>query len=134
MYECNTTYRTYQKASQQFDIFLRKKSSGRFYTGGYNLIVLDSSSIFPVLTPKVATLLSSKFLDVYLAWNNEKKEVYRSLQYIADYFFQKLNQKIRNLKNYDFFESQQALSILQATKFSNNPNAKLANALNHGGL
>ena len=86
MYECNTTYRTYQKASQQFDIFLRKKSSGRFYTGGYNLIVLDSSSIFPVLTPKVATSLSSKFLDVYLAWNNEKKEVYRSLKYIADYF------------------------------------------------
>ena len=86
------------------------------------------------MTPKVATLLSSKFLDMYLAWNNEKKEVYRSLQYIADYVLQKLNQKIRNLKNYDSLESQQALSILQATKSSNNPNAKLVNALNRGGL
>ena len=30
--------------------------------------------------------------------------------------------------------TQQALSIPQAAKSSNNPNAKLANALNHGGL
>ena len=118
---------------QQFDT-LQKKSAGSFYTGGHNLIVLDSSLIFPGLTPKVATLLSSKFLDVYLAWNNEKKEVCRSLQYIADYVLQKLNQKIRNLKNYDSFESQQALSILQAIKSSKNPNAKLVNAVNCGGL
>ena len=46
----------------------------------------------------------------------------------------KLNQKIRNFKNYDSLESQQALSILQATKSSDNPNAKSVNALNHGGL
>ena len=118
---------------QQFDT-LQKKSAGSFYTGGHNLIVLDNSLIFPGLTPKVATLLSSKFLDVYLAWNNEKREVCRSLQYIADYVLQKLNQKIRNLKNYDSFESQQALSILQATKSSKNPNAKLVNAFNCGGL
>ena len=108
--------------------------------------MLNSSLIFPGLTPKVATLLSSKFLDVYLAWKNEKKEVHSiytknlddrelsGLQYIAGYVLQKLNQKIRNLKNYDSFESQQALSILQATKSSDNPNAKLVNALNRGGL
>ena len=77
--------------------------------------------IFPGLTPKGATLLSSKLLDVYLAWNNEKKEVHSiytenlddrelsGLQYIADYVLQKLNQKIRNLRNYDLLESQQAL-------------------------
>ena len=99
--------------------------------------------IFPGLTPKVATLLSSKLLDVYLAWNNEKKvhSIYTKilddrklseLQYIAGYVFQKLNQEIRILKNYDSFESQQALSILQATKSSNNP--KLVNTLNRGGL
>ena len=82
------------------------------------------------MTPKVATLLSSKFLDVYLAWKNEKKEVHSiytknlddrelsGLQYVAGYVLQKLNQKIRNVKNYDSFETQQALSILQAIKSS----------------
>ena len=126
--------------------FCKKKSAESFYTDGYNLIVLDSSLIFPGLTTKVATLLSSKFLDVYLAWNNDKKEVHSiytknlddrklsGLQYIAGYVLQKLNQKNRNLKNYDSSESQQALSILKATKSSNNPNAKLVNALNRGGL
>ena len=105
--------------------------------------MLDSSLIFPGLTPKIPTLLSSKLLDVYLAWNNEKKvhSIYTKilddrklseLQYIAGYVFQKLNQEIRILKNYDSFESQQALSILQATKSSNNP--KLVNTLNRGGL
>ena len=125
---------------------MQKKSGESFYTDGYNLIVLDSSLIFPGLTPKVATLLSSKFSDVYLAWNNEKKEVHfiynknvdhrklSGLHYVADYVLQKLNHKIRNLKNYDSFESQHTLSILQATKSSDNPNAKLVNALNRGGL
>ena len=42
----------------------------------YNLIALDSSLIFPGLTSKVATFLSSKLLDVDLAWNKEKKEVH----------------------------------------------------------
>ena len=102
--------------------------------------------IFPGLISKVATLLSSKLLDVDLAWNKEKKEVHSiytenlddrepsGLQYIAGFVLQKLNQKIRNLKNYDLFESQQALSILHTTKSSNNPNEKLVNALNRGGL
>ena len=88
--------------------FCKRKSAESFYTDGYNLTVLDSSLIFPGLTTKVATLLSSKFLDVYLAWNNEKKEVHSiytknlddrelsGLQYIADYVL--LNQKNRNLK------------------------------------
>ena len=62
------------------------------------------------MTPKVATLFSSKFLNVYLASNNEKKEVHSictknlddrelsGLQYIAGYVLLNLNQKIRNLK------------------------------------
>ena len=87
--------------------------------------------------------MSSKFLDLYLAWNSEKFVLYTKnlddrklsgLQYVAGYVLQNLNQKIRNLKNYDSFESQQALSILQATKSSDNPNAKLVNAWNRGGL
>ena len=85
-----------------------KKVSRKFYTDEYNLIVLASSLIFSGLTAKVATLLSSKFLDVCLAWNNEKKDVHSiytknlddrelsGLQYIADYVL--LNQKNRNLK------------------------------------
>ena len=125
---------------------MQKKSAESSYGDGYNLIALDRSLIFPGLTAKVATLLSSKFLDVYLAWNNEKKNVhsiytknlddreFSGLQYIAGYVLKKLNQKIRNLTNCDSFESQQALSILQATKSSDNPNAKVVNALNHGGL
>ena len=108
--------------------------------------MLDSSLIFPGLTPKVANLLSLKLLDVYLAWNNKKKEVHSiytknlddrelsALQYIAGYVLQIINQKIRNLQKNDLFESQQFLSILQARKSSNNPNTKLVNALNRGGL
>ena len=107
--------------------------------------MLDSSLIFPGLTPKVANLLSLKLLDVYLAWHNKKKEVHSiytknlddrelsGLQYIAGYVLQIINQKIRNLQKNDLFESQQFLSILQATKSSNNPNTKLVNALNEVG-
>ena len=43
----------------------KKKSAESFYNDGYNLIVLDSSLMFPGLTPKVATSLPSKFLDVF---------------------------------------------------------------------
>ena len=108
--------------------------------------MLDSSLIFPGLTPKVANLLSLKLLDVYLAWNNKKKEVHSiytknlddrelsGLQYIAGYVLQIINQKTRNLQKNDLFEPQQFLSILQATKSSNNPNTKLVNALNRSGL
>ena len=38
------------------------------------------------------------------------------------------------MKNYDSFESQQALSIPQATKSPDNPNVKLVIAVNCGGL
>ena len=106
--------------------------------------MLDSSLIFPGLTPKVANLLSLKLLDVYLAWNNKKKQVHSiytknlnelsGLQYIAGYVLKIINQKTRNLQKNDLFESQQFLSILQATKSSNNPNTKLVNALNRSGL
>ena len=91
-------------------ILCKKRSAESFYTNGYNLIALDSSLIFPGMTPKVATLFSSKILDVYLAWNNKKKEVHSiytknlddrellGLQYIAGYVLLNLNQKIRNLE------------------------------------
>ena len=42
--------------------------------------------------------------------------------------FAKSKSKDQKFKNYDSFELQQALSILRATKSSDNPNADLVNA------
>ena len=67
-------------------------------------------------------------MDVYLARNNEKKEVHSrytkslddrelsELRYIGGHVLKKLNYKIRNSKNYDTFESQEGFSILEAKK------------------
>ena len=130
----------YQEACQQSEFFL-KKLSRKFFIDDYNLVMLNSPLIFPVLSPKVAILLPSKLLDVSFVWNNEKgvyslysKKIddrkLSGLQYVALYIQKMLNHKIKNSRNQDTFETQQPFSILEATNYLNNPNAKLVNALN----
>ena len=61
----------YQEACQQSEFFL-KKLSRKFFIDDYNLAMLNSPLIFPVLSPKVTILLPSELLDVSFVWSNEK--------------------------------------------------------------
>lgn len=130
----------YQEACQQSEFFL-KKLSRKFFIDDYNLAMLNSPLIFPVLSPKVTILLPSELLDVSFVWSNEKGvySIYSKkiddrklsgLQYVTVYIQKMLNHKITNSKNQDTFETQQSFSILQAASSLDNPNAKSVNVLN----
>ena len=60
-----------KKLASDLNFFLKKRSR-KFFIDDYNLVMLNSPLIFPVLSPKVAILLPSKLLDVSFVWNNEK--------------------------------------------------------------
>ena len=122
-------------------------NSEKFYSSYYTEVVLNSQKYFPHLSEISSKIVSMKLADILLIKNkkgslplelttkNLNEKELAGLQCLGGYVLQKIFLKLKRSKNYKSDEYQQAMSILSAGR-SNipNPNVKLVNALNRGGL
>ena len=78
-------------------------------------------------------LFSTEKEEEFAPKNLSDRELY-CLQYLGGYVLSKLHSRLEKSKNFKSAPTQQAISLLLACRSTSNPDQKLVNALNRGGL